>query len=915
MRSKRVSAAQRAAREKEKRKTAKSAANTEHSQSLVGNSFKNPETVCSFTGTLAKTNKVSGQRLVKASIKNLDTQTRTETKMNKTETTILNKTETTILNNTKTTELNKTETTELNKTETTELYKTETTELNNTETAALNKTETTELNNTETTELNKTETIELNNTETAELNNTETTELNFAETTKLNNGTSELIKQTKTKEVKIKQETETKQNKQTRELKTETKLNKQTKKLKTKQKTETKLNKQTRELKTEQETERKLNKRTRELKTNQVTETRILNKETREQKIKQETDSKLYKKTKTEQETTTCQRKTKCHTESNSHLSLCQAEENVKNRKRSHVNEVNIEKNIKSEILIDKENNTNKNVKNSSKRKMTFDSLICDKEKNEEISNRLKKRCTSFPTDIQNQIDRKLQQLSEPNYGKREVRLIDVLKEKPRTKIPAVMKKLRKDNVELSVIESEKTEFTFCPLSEVTKERLRKRTNSSVVSNESEESTDIEQMLTVPVKTRSIVGDGNCFFRALSFAIFGDECHHFKIRSIIVNHLLKNEQTFLSFLRSGYQSVCNYVMKKGMLKNGVWATEVEIIAAAHLLQTDIFVFDNSGKSWARFSGKQANSRLSVEPEAIYLKHCYRAHYEVVLSVDDQEENIPKRSASTVTNNVLSKRAFHNVEDESISKTLESEHTFSYDTTLEEISQCSTGDENRQLERKILHGNCHQGHPRFGASAGKQCVLNSLASLMYSKVKHTQDWNVTDMNVVLNTGNDLYKFLAGSSTMHNDYVMISEIPRQIECFNKEFTFEFADSLFGLIYPGNFLHDSGLQSYTVHEALNIALVNSDGAFVTFKGENPIRMSLPLKVLEKKSDADEEIWMSSLTEKYIARPVSNEFDSMCLAEFCSAYRVLASSQVEDNLRNYKFLSQGVLELGKVI
>lgn len=87
------------------------------------------------------------------------------------------------------------------------------------------------------------------------------------------------------------------------------------------------------------------------------------------------------------------------------------------------------EKNTIGEIVIDKENNTNKNFKNSSKRKMTFDSLIGDTEKNEEISNRLKKRCTSFPTDIQNQIDRKLQQLSEPSDRKWEVRLIDVLRE------------------------------------------------------------------------------------------------------------------------------------------------------------------------------------------------------------------------------------------------------------------------------------------------------------------------------------------------------------------------------------------------------------------------------------------------------------------------------------------------------
>lgn len=49
MRLKRVSAA----REKEKKKTAKSAVKTENSKKFVGQLLKNPE-VCSFTETLAK---------------------------------------------------------------------------------------------------------------------------------------------------------------------------------------------------------------------------------------------------------------------------------------------------------------------------------------------------------------------------------------------------------------------------------------------------------------------------------------------------------------------------------------------------------------------------------------------------------------------------------------------------------------------------------------------------------------------------------------------------------------------------------------------------------------------------------------------------------------------------------------------
>ena len=62
--------------------------------------------------------------------------------------------------------------------------------------------------------------------------------------------------------------------------------------------------------------------------------------------------------------------------------------------------------------------------------------------------------------------------------------------------------------------------------------------------------------------------------------------------------------------------------------------------------------------------------------------------------------------------------------------------------------------------------CHQGHSKFGSSAGKQCVMNSLVSLMYSKVEPIRDWNIEDMNVVLKTGNELYQFLTRSSTMHD-----------------------------------------------------------------------------------------------------------------------------------------------------
>ncbi|XP_062597817.1 uncharacterized protein LOC134259232 [Saccostrea cucullata] len=79
----------------------------------------------------------------------------------------------------------------------------------------------------------------------------------------------------------------------------------------------------------------------------------------------------------------------------------------------------------------------------------------------------------------------------------------------------------------------------------------------------------------------------------------------------------------------------------------------------------------------------------------------------------------------------------------------------------------------------------------------------------------------------------------------------------------------------------------------------------------GENPTRLSKPLSVLKNRSkkidqceiqnedddDDDEDTWMTNIVERYENRPTKPVFHDMCLAEFCSEYRVLAKSQIPKN------------------
>ncbi|XP_062596168.1 uncharacterized protein LOC134257593 [Saccostrea cucullata] len=76
----------------------------------------------------------------------------------------------------------------------------------------------------------------------------------------------------------------------------------------------------------------------------------------------------------------------------------------------------------------------------------------------------------------------------------------------------------------------------------------------------------------------------------------------------------------------------------------------------------------------------------------------------------------------------------------------------------------------------------------------------------------------------------------------------------------------------------------------------------------GDNPVRLSKPLSVLKKKAskdveitdeeeDEENEVWMTNIIERYMNRPDKPVFHEMCLAEFCSEFRVLAKSQVPQN------------------
>ncbi|XP_063446963.1 uncharacterized protein LOC134726488 [Mytilus trossulus] len=134
-----------------------------------------------------------------------------------------------------------------------------------------------------------------------------------------------------------------------------------------------------------------------------------------------------------------------------------------------------------------------------------------------------------------------------------------------------------------------------------------------------------------PFETKSIIADGNCLFRAISYAVSHTQVFHKKVRQDIIKHSLSISNHLTSLLENQYGTVEEHISGRKMRENNSWGTALEIIAAADLLKTDIYTFYNG--VWIKYSSSQIHTNSEINDRAIYLQHIRDLqHYEVVLSV-------------------------------------------------------------------------------------------------------------------------------------------------------------------------------------------------------------------------------------------------------------------------------------------
>ncbi|XP_066288772.1 uncharacterized protein [Branchiostoma lanceolatum] len=150
--------------------------------------------------------------------------------------------------------------------------------------------------------------------------------------------------------------------------------------------------------------------------------------------------------------------------------------------------------------------------------------------------------------------------------------------------------------------------------------------------------------LECPFNVKSIGGLGNCFFNAISYAVFGIEEYHLALRSLLVAHMQILPHAFCRlFLPTGL-SMTDYIVTSQMHFDGTWATDIEIYCMASMLRRPIFVYSycgtREGWRWMKFSptGIVREDTDGGYSSGIYLRNTDRNHYDIVTDVMSLEQS-------------------------------------------------------------------------------------------------------------------------------------------------------------------------------------------------------------------------------------------------------------------------------------
>ena len=140
--------------------------------------------------------------------------------------------------------------------------------------------------------------------------------------------------------------------------------------------------------------------------------------------------------------------------------------------------------------------------------------------------------------------------------------------------------------------------------------------------------------------------DGNCFYSALSVQLFGTQDENLAVRNVVYRMVLLNKSIFKPFFIptskvQSFEELCEHNWKPG-----IWATQVEVVAAATIFQVPIYFISPStiGHKWNVIHPltnplinypcfPDIDGATLLKPSHFELLYYENSHYDAVVALD------------------------------------------------------------------------------------------------------------------------------------------------------------------------------------------------------------------------------------------------------------------------------------------
>jgi transposase InsO family protein len=159
-----------------------------------------------------------------------------------------------------------------------------------------------------------------------------------------------------------------------------------------------------------------------------------------------------------------------------------------------------------------------------------------------------------------------------------------------------------------------------------------------------------------PSSIERIEPDGNCVFRALARAIYGDQNKHQQVRSEVVTYIKNHRSHFQPFLITATSGTWdNYINR--ISKTGTWGGDLEISAASACYGIDTFVWRTNthggiGEKVTDLTLELSDTKKRPEPRAIHLLFDEKKdHYDVLVEKSQNDQKITRVAEDIVDSRI------------------------------------------------------------------------------------------------------------------------------------------------------------------------------------------------------------------------------------------------------------------------